>query len=411
MVPITLGFLDKTRYGLWAALSSVLAWFFIFDIGIGNGLRNKCTELMAKGDKTLLKKYVSTTYFIFSFLAALMILIYIIISQFIDWAVILKSPPEYGKELGTVVVWVFIVMCLHFVFKLVSTILIADLKNAISDSLTVFSHVITLIGIIILSKFTTPSIFKYAILYTGANLGVTIIASVYLYRTIYRDIAPSFKHIDLSLRKDLLNVGLKFFLIQIAVLILYQSTNLIISNQLGPDQVTDYSISMQYFSMATMLFTMLLNPLWSGYGDAYHRGDYAWINVTIKRLRYLWILLVIALFLMLAVQKPVFHIWLKDRVVIDYGLSLSFVAYNALRLYDSIYNPLINATGRLKLQMILILIFVPFFIPLSVGLVKYLGLGAKGVVLALIAITIPAVVYKPIQCKKILAGEKGIWTQ
>jgi len=40
MVPITLGYLDKTRYGLWAAISSLLAWFFIFDIGIGSGLKN-----------------------------------------------------------------------------------------------------------------------------------------------------------------------------------------------------------------------------------------------------------------------------------------------------------------------------------------------------------------------------------
>ena len=31
IVPITLSYLSKAEYGLWAALSSVLSWFFIFD--------------------------------------------------------------------------------------------------------------------------------------------------------------------------------------------------------------------------------------------------------------------------------------------------------------------------------------------------------------------------------------------
>jgi O-antigen/teichoic acid export membrane protein len=84
MVPVTLDYLDKARYGLWAALSSVLAWFFIFDIGIGNGLRNKFTELKAKGLNDEIKYYISTTYFLFSIMAVLIILIFIFINHFLS---------------------------------------------------------------------------------------------------------------------------------------------------------------------------------------------------------------------------------------------------------------------------------------------------------------------------------------
>lgn len=41
MVPLTIGYVDKEQYGVWLTLSSVVGWFSFFDIGLGNGLRNK----------------------------------------------------------------------------------------------------------------------------------------------------------------------------------------------------------------------------------------------------------------------------------------------------------------------------------------------------------------------------------
>ena len=40
MVPMTINFLDETRYGIWITLSSVIAWMSFLDIGLGHGLRN-----------------------------------------------------------------------------------------------------------------------------------------------------------------------------------------------------------------------------------------------------------------------------------------------------------------------------------------------------------------------------------
>lgn len=132
MVPITLNYLDKTRYGLWAALSSVLAWFFIFDIGIGNGIRNKYTELNAKGNLDLLKKYVSTPYFLFGGIAILITAVFFVLNLFIDWPRLLNAPESMAQELTETVFIVFFVLCASFVLKLINNILSADLKNAVS---------------------------------------------------------------------------------------------------------------------------------------------------------------------------------------------------------------------------------------------------------------------------------------
>ena len=50
IVPLTLGYVGRVEYGIWMTISSIIAWFSFFDIGLGNGLRNKLAEALAKED-------------------------------------------------------------------------------------------------------------------------------------------------------------------------------------------------------------------------------------------------------------------------------------------------------------------------------------------------------------------------
>jgi len=170
MVPISLDYLSKARYGLWAALSSVLAWFFIFDIGIGNGLRNKYIELKAKGRIKEIRNYVSTAYFLFSIMGIVIIIVFFFINIFVDWGEILNAPETLTGELSKTALIVFVIMVINFVARLINTILQADLKTGISDSFNVIAYAITLFGIIILIRTTKPSLLNFALLYTGSNL-------------------------------------------------------------------------------------------------------------------------------------------------------------------------------------------------------------------------------------------------
>ena len=61
--------------------------------------------------------------------------------------------------------------------------------------------------------------------------------------------------------KDIMSLGTKFFLIQIAAIIIFQTTNIVISQVLGPQHVTIYNIAYKYFFTINLIFIIILTPL------------------------------------------------------------------------------------------------------------------------------------------------------
>ena len=62
LVPLTIDYVNPTRYGIWLTLSSIVAWVSFFDIGFTFSLRNRFTELKATNNYEKAKAYVSTIY-------------------------------------------------------------------------------------------------------------------------------------------------------------------------------------------------------------------------------------------------------------------------------------------------------------------------------------------------------------
>src|SRR4029079_7746068 len=41
LVPLTIDYLNPSRYGIWLTLSSIVGWFVFFNVGLTQGLRNR----------------------------------------------------------------------------------------------------------------------------------------------------------------------------------------------------------------------------------------------------------------------------------------------------------------------------------------------------------------------------------
>ena len=95
LVPMTLHYLKPVQYGIWLTLSSIVAWMVYFDFGLGNGLRNKLAEALAQSDFELAKSYVSTAFFLITFIIAGLLTIFFICNQFFNWSIILNASEYY----------------------------------------------------------------------------------------------------------------------------------------------------------------------------------------------------------------------------------------------------------------------------------------------------------------------------
>jgi O-antigen/teichoic acid export membrane protein len=412
LVPVTLNYLDQVRYGIWITLSSILSWFVFFELGLGNGLRNKLAVALAKKDYDLGRIYVSTTYAILTIVIFIVSSLFFIANRFIDWTIIFNTNGLYGEELTTLTYAVFGFFFFRFVFQLIGYVVLADQRPALENLFNPLGSLLSLIIIFILTKTTSSSLLYIGITLSVCPLLILIIASLYLFKNNYSKISPSLRYVDFSYGRDLLGLGIKFFLIQLAGLILYSSSNFIITQFFGPSMVTPYHIAYRLFSVISMLFVIVMVPYWSAFTEAWETGDILWIKTSVGKLIQVWVLLSFGGLILLLISPYIFRIWVGEEIHVPFSLSFLLYFYFVTYTFGGIFTMFINGVGKIKLQLILSLFLAIAFIPICYLLIRKVSLGVEALVIATIICNVSGFVITPIQYYKIINKKAvGIWNK
>lgn len=410
LVPLTLGFVSKELYGIWLTLSSVLFWLTFFDVGFTQGLKNKLTEAIALDNWERARSLVSTTYFVMVALFVPVCLLLEIIIPYVDWAAVVNVDSAYNNELKLILHILVACFSVQMIVNVLTSVVASFQQVSLSASFPMIGNFIALVLIWILSHVCSSSLLLLSLVMSVSPVLVFIVASFVLYKGRYRKVAPSIKAVRLEYVKDLWGLGAKFFLIQIQVLILYQCTNLLISNISGPDQVTTYNIAYRYLSISMMLYSILLSPLWPAFTDAYVKKDFAWMSRVYKKMCRIYLLSVVLLVLMVVLSPIVYQIWIGDKVDIPFEMTLVVAVYMAIHSWDLLQVELINGVGAVKLQTFVTSIGLFLHIPMSFLIGSYVG--GIGVVCSMILINIVYVSCFTTQVHKLLTQKaKGIWVK
>ncbi|WP_276372795.1 MATE family efflux transporter [Chryseolinea sp. H1M3-3] len=412
VVPLTLYYLDTTNYGIWLTLTSFVSWLSFFDIGLGNGLRNRFAEALSKGDTILARRYVSTTYAILGIIILAVFIVFIFVNPYINWIFVFNAPPELAKDLTTVVLFVFTFFCLQFLLNLIGVILTADQKTGFKDLLGLIASVLSLIVVYLLSKTTQSSLLLYGITFSGSTALVYLIVSIVLFNSSYKMYAPRWKFVSFTFARDLLNLGVQFFIIQIVGIVMFSTDNIIISHLFGPAEVGAYNIAFKYFGMCTMAFSILCAPFWSAYTEAYAKGDFDWIHKINHNLKISWVFLVLASVILLIISPYFYSFWIGEKLTIPFVLSLSMFVYVVTINWGAIFVTFINGVGKIRLQLYISIIAGVLNIPLSILFAKTFNLGPAGIILATTLCLSYGPILAPIQYKRIISNTaKGIWNK
>ncbi|NLM67892.1 MAG: MATE family efflux transporter [Enterococcus sp.] len=410
-LPITLSYVDSATYGVWLTISSIVGWFTFFDIGLTQGLRNRLAEAKAKGDEELARNYVSTTYAILGIIFTGVWIAFLIVNNFLDWSQILKVSDSMRSDVTSLAVIVFTYFCISFVFRIITTILLADQFPAKSSLIDLLGQLLSLVLIIILVKTTEGSLVKLGLALCVAPLLILVVANFFFFNGAYKKYRPSFATIRFSYAKDLFNLGLRFFVIQIAAIIQFQTANIIIARNFGTADVTAYNVVYRYFGMLYMVFNIFLVPFWSASTEAYQKNDIKWIKNGMKRYNQLNLLMLFGLIVMLVFSDFVYRIWLGEgKVTIQFILSFwGFVYFNVM-MYGSKYVQFLNGISALRIQFISSLISPFFYIGVVLTLIKVFHIGVYAIFIAAVIANFNGIILAPLQYHMVInRNRKGIW--
>lgn len=413
MVPLTIGFINPTRYGIWLTISSVVAWFSFFDIGLTQGLRNKFAEARARGDDAGAQVYVSTTYALLAIIFVVLWLIFLVANPFLNWTALLGISKSMQTEVSTLALIVFTYFCIQFVMRIVTTILTADQQPSRASFIDFLGQLLSLCFIIILIKSAQDSLIWLGVALCSAPIIVLTGANIFYFTGTYKKYRPLISKIDFAHSKDLLSLGMVFFVIQIAFIIQFQTANIIIAQNFGTAEVSSYYIVYKYFGILEMVSIIFVAPFWSASTEAFHKGDIDWIKSSVKQYNLLNILLAGASVLMLLVSGTVYDLWLgKGTVDIGFQLSLwGFLFFN-VSIFATKYVEFLNGISALRLQFYSSLVSPFVYIISALLLIKYAHVGVHAVFIAAIIANFNGFLLAPIQYFQIIEKNKrGIWTK
>ncbi len=383
LIPIMIGYLGNEQYGIWSTLLSIVSWVVLFDMGIGNGLRNKISESIAKGNLAETQRYIATSYVLIGGIAFVLLFLFLFISGILPWQKIFNTNLLSDSELQTIVNITFVFIFLNFWLSLINQVANGLQKSSITAFNQFFSNFIALVLIYLLSRFTESSLTALAALYGVALIISNILISVWFYNN-HRHLFPRTTLYTKEFAKSVSMVGLQFFIIQIAVIIIFTTDKILITQLFGPEFVTEYDVVFKLFSIVTVGYSILVTPLWSAYSDAFHRGDLPWIRKTVKNQLKIFGLLVAGTLMLVFLAPFIIDIWIGKDFPTDLLLTLIIALFTLVSVWNNIFAYLVNGIGEIKIQLYTSLVALIINIPISILIVKQFHTGVYGIVIGTI---------------------------
>lgn len=382
-VPLMLNALDTERYGIWLTLTSIVSWIAMLDIGLGNGLRNKLSESLAKKNLVLARKYVSSAYVSLTIYMTVFLLLFTILGlTVVPWNEVLNAQSVPEDELSALVIIVFVSFGAHFVLNLLNSIFYGLQMPATSNFISTLGQFASLLFVLIcVHLLKIKSLLILGTIVSIVPVIVVVISSIVVFGGKYKYLRPSMQYYDKNLIKEILGLGINFFFIQMMTIFIYQSNNLIIAHIIGNEGVVEYNVANKYVQIIHILYMIIVTPLWSATTNAYFQGDIKWIVNIKNKLNKISCLLALIGALMCLVSPIFYKYWLNnDTVSIAFSSTLILLLSEIFRMFYGNYGYIINGIGKLRAQLIISIIIGSLYIPTAICLGEYFSL--EGILIA-----------------------------
>lgn len=334
-VPLTVSYLGTERYGVWLALSSLIAIIAHVDLGLSSGLVNAISAADGNKDKTTAARSVASVFLMLSGLACGLSGAFAIIyprlplGHFFN-ATSRAAASEIGPSLCALTICFFLSMPLS-VGQRIQIGYQEGYKASLWQCAGSLLSLLVLIACI-RAKAGLP----WLVLATSATPLVTSAANcVHQFCCVRPWLMPTRANFHWQTAQHIARTGFLFCLAGLATILTAQIPYLMINRTLGPSAVAQYGVAQKLLSILPVLASIVTFPLWPAYREALSSGDLNWITRTFKIT--LFAALSISLtgaFVFLASYHTLVSLWVNASVVPDTTTTLAlsvFIVANTLK--------------------------------------------------------------------------------
>lgn len=373
-VPLTLGYLGPERFGLWMAVSAVISMLGFADFGLGNGILNAVSHASGRNDDHTIHRSVSNGIIMLAAIGGLILLIFLAVYRYVPWPSVFNvSSATAALESGPVVL--VLLSCFIVTLPLGATQKVQlGLQQGYWGNLwEAVGSLLGLVGIIIAIQMQA-GLHWIALSMAGIPLVFRALNTLVFFGYQERTLRPKLSHLDFQVIRRLVRTGFLFFILQLAVIVGFQSDNIIIARILGVEAVAGYDVALKLSTLPAMFIGLIVVAQWPAYGEALTRGDSDWIRRTFIRTIRLSLLFAVPFALILFNWgDTLIRIWAGPEVVPSTALITGMSIWSVLLMLGSVVAALLNGLHIVKFQAINALLMATANILLSIYLVAKIG--------------------------------------
>jgi O-antigen/teichoic acid export membrane protein len=408
-LPLFLAYLGPARYGLYESAGAIAIWLAMTNVGMGVGLINRLTECEVQGDRALARRYVSTLTWTLCGIAAAVIAAAAILVPLFPWSRWLRiDDVEAAAEAARAIQVACILTAIGVVAGLASSIYTGyqeSHRNIAWDGLSKVATLAAAFLVVLAPGWGTVGVLVAS---TGVPVAIRLANLAWLVGVEKPWLRPTFAGFDRGLLGRLLGEGILMFLLQAACVLLFQSDKLVIATGQGMEEVAAYSVVGRIFLMGYGVYMMYLTPLWPAAGEAFRRGDVAWVAGRIRGAAVAGVAMMAGLGCCLLFGLGWGETWLRRLthgvdVPITAGLVIATTVMFACRAWVDAYSTALSAAGILRPQIKFYVVHALLNLALSLAVVG--RFGAEGVAWSTAATAIATSVWGyPLLFRKEIVG-------
>lgn len=324
------------------------------------------------------------------------------LQPFLNWAKILNLSEAFDENINNIVFIAFLLFGLQLITKNISYVLLALQKTALNDLLGFVCNIIIFITIYSLKNIINGKLTIIVLIFMLTPVVVNIFSTFLLFQSRLKSFIPSKIIFNKVYFHRTMNIGIQFFIIQVAGLVLFSTSNVMITQLWEPSDVTPYNIAYRLFNSFMVIFTIIVTPFWTAWTEAYAKEDFAWIKKSINNLIKAWGLFSIMIFSTLFLSPFIYSVWIGDKISIPMGLSVQFSIYTLVLSFSSIPSFFLAGIGQIKVALWIAIGQTCIYIPMVLLLNNLFNWGTISVILSLNIVLIIGAIILTLHSNKIL---------